>query len=152
MGHRTVFFDGAFGLLWILMCFMYLGTVGANILPISLGVLSGLVYGAVVALKYTRSIEKTGEFRNTPRILAFALLAITIVALIAIIAIYLFPTFSLDIVIQMTNFTYSIFPGFYVARTIVYANWERKNARRILFDSIWIVTRVYAVPELRGRP
>jgi len=151
MGYRAVFFDGALGLLWFLVCFMYLGVLGANLLFISLGVLTGLVFGGLLALKYTRSIEKNGEFRNTRRTLAFALMAAIIVVLIGLFAIYFFPTFSLDAVIQLTNFVYPILPAFYVARTIVYLSWERKNARRILFDGLIYVSRVYAVPELRGR-
>ncbi len=110
------------------------------------------VYGAAVALKYTRSIEKNGEFRNTRRILAFTLLAVLIIILIGTILIYIFPSFSLDVVIQITNFEYPILLSFYVARTIVYLSWERKNVRRIVFDGLLVVTRVYAVPELRGTP
>jgi len=148
MSHRAVFFDGAVCLLWVFACFLYLRLVGFNILIISIGLLSGVLYGAAVALKYIRSIEKNGEFRTTPKMLAFILLTIIIVVLVII---YVSPTLSFEAVIQMVNFIYPVLPAFYAARIIVYLSWERKNARRIVFDGLLVVTAVYAVPELRER-
>jgi len=133
--------------LWAFVCFLYLEVVGFDILPIGLGILSGLVYGVAVALKYIRSIEKNGEFRMTLKILAFILLTVIIIVSIVI---YFLPALRPEAVIQMINFIYPVIPAFYAARMILYLSWERKHVRRILFDGLLVVTRVYAFPELRG--
>ncbi len=140
--------DGAAGLLWTFAFFVYFGLLGVSIPFSGLGFLSGAVYGVVVALKHTRSIEKSGEFRTTLRMFGFLVLWIIVVVLVAI---YVLPTLRLEALSQMLNFVYAIPPAFYASRIFVYLNWERKNARHILFDSMWVITKVYAAPELRGR-
>lgn len=148
MGHRLVFLDGVNCVLFAFICLLSLKLVNLNIALIDLGLLSGLLCGVAVARKYTRSIEKNGEFRTTPKMLAFLLLTVIIIVLVTI---YVLPTLSFEAVIQMINFTYPIYPAFFAGRMILYLNWERKNARRILFDGLLVVTTVYAVPELRER-
>jgi hypothetical protein len=148
MGHRAVFLDGAAGLIWAFACLLYFRLLGVSIGFIGLGLLSGAVFGAVVALKHVRSIEKNGEFRTTLKMFAFVVVWIIVVALVGI---YVFPSLRLEALVQMLNFVYSILPAFFASRIVVYLNWERKNARHILFDSMWVITKVYAAPELRGR-
>lgn len=148
MGHRAVFVDGAAGLLWAFACFIWLGVFGVNLPFIGLGLLLGAVYGAAVAVKQTRSIEKNGEFRTTLKMFAFFVLFVIVVVLVGI---YVLPTLRLEALIQVTKVVYAIPPAFYASRIMVYLNWERKNARHVLFDSIWVITKVYAAPELRGR-
>jgi hypothetical protein len=147
MGHRAIFFDGAGSLLWAFAFFLYLWLFGVSIPFIGLGLLSGAVFGVAVALKHTRSIEKNGEFRTTPMMFAFVVLLIIVVVLVGI---YVFPTLGLEALVEMLNFVYSILPAFFASRIVVYLNWERKNARHILVDSMWVITKVYAAPELRG--
>jgi len=67
VGTRAVFLDGIVFLLWVFLCFCYLGVIGFNILLSGLGVVSGLVFGVAVALRYIRSLERKGEIRLTLR-------------------------------------------------------------------------------------
>ena len=149
MGHRAVFLDGAAGVLWTLAWILFLRLIGASISFIGLGLLCGAIYGVVVALKHTRSIDKNGEFRTTGKMWAFVVLLVVVVVLIGV---FLLPTLRLEVLIQLTGLVYAIPPAFYASRIMVYLNWERKNARHVLFDSMWVITKVYAAPELRGRP
>jgi len=147
MRLRAVFFDGVMALLWAFACFFFLGVVGVNVPIIFLGVLSGIIYGSAVALKYIGSIEKNREFRVTLKTWAVMLLAIIIAVPIFL---YLFLSLGLEAGIIMINFIYPVLLAFYAARITLYLNWERKNARRIVFDGLLAVTRVYATPELKG--
>jgi len=147
MRHRAVFFDGLMIPLWAFVCFLYLSLVGLDISLVGLGVIFGLVLGSAVALKYIGSIEKNGEYRVTLKTWAFLLLTIIIVLPIAL---YLLFSLGPEVGIQMINFIYPSIPALYAARMILYLNWERKHARRIVFDGLLVVTRVYAAPELRG--
>jgi len=148
MRHRAVFFDGVMIPLWAFVCFLYLRLVGLDILLIGLGVLFGLICGAAVALKYIGSIEKKGEYRVTLKTWAFLLLTIIIVVSILL---YLLFSLGLEVGIQMVSFLYPSIPALYATRMILYLNWERKHARRILFDGLLVVTSVYAVPETEKR-
>jgi len=148
MGTRAVFLDGIVFLLWAFLCFIYLGLIGFNILLSSLGVVSGLVFGVAVSLRYIKSLEKKGEIRVTFKTLAFVLLTISIVLGIIL---YLLFSFGLEVGIQMVSFTYPFLPALYGARLVLYMNWERKHKKHILFDGL-VFTRVYAVPrDLKSR-
>ena len=148
MGTRVVFLDGIVFLLWAFLCFIYLGLIGFNILLSSLGVVSGLVFGVAVSLRYIKSLEKKGEIRVTFKTLAFVLLTISIVLGIIL---YLLFSFGLEVGIQMVSFTYPFLPALYGARLVLYMNWERKHKKHILFDGL-VFTRVYAVPrDLKSR-
>ena len=150
MRLRAVFVDGVTFLLWAFICFIYLGIYGFNILLSSGGVVFGLVYGVVLALRHIKNIEKNGEFRITRKILAFMLLAIIIIVPTAL---YLLFSLGLEAGIQMLNFACPIIPAFYAARMILYLDWERKHARRIFFEMPYglVLTKVYAVPRTESR-
>ena len=148
MGTRAVFLDGIVFLLWAFLCFIYLGVIGFNILLSSLGVVSGLVFGVAVSLRYIRSLERKGEIRVNLKTLAFMLLTISIVLGIIL---YLLFSFGLEVGIQMVSFTYPFLPALYGAQIVLYMNWERKHKKHILFDGL-VLTRVYAVPrDLKSR-
>ena len=148
MGTRAVFLDGIVFLLWAFLCFIYLGVIGFNILLSSLGVVSGLVFGVAVSLRYIRSLERKGEIRVNLKTLAFMLLTIGIVLGIIL---YLLFSFGLEVGIQMVSFTYPFLPALYGAQIVLYMNWERKHKKHILFDGL-VLTRVYAVPrDLKSR-
>ena len=143
MGTRAVFLDGIVLPLWAFICFMNLGVFGFDIILSSLGIVSGLVFGVAVALRYIKSLEKKGEIRVTFKTLAFMLLTIGIALGIII---YLLFSFGLEAVIQMGHFLYPFVPALYGAQIVLYMNWERKHKKHIMFDGL-VFTRVYAVPR-----
>jgi len=143
VGTRVVFLDGIVFLLWAFICFMNLGVCGFDIILSSLGIVSGLVFGVAVALRFIKSLERKGEFRATLKGLALALLTIIILVPIAT---YLLFSFGLEAVIQMGHFLYPFVPALYGAQIVLYMNWERKHKKHILFDGL-VFTRVYAVPR-----
>jgi len=143
VGTRAVFLDGIVLPLWAFICFMNLGVFGFDIILSSLGIVSGLVFGVAVALRYIKSLEKKGEIRVTFKTLAFMLLTIGIALGIII---YLLFSFGLEAVIQMGHFLYPFVPALYGAQIVLYMNWERKHKKHIMFDGL-VFTRVYAVPR-----
>ena len=143
MGTREIFLDGVVFLLWAFLCFVYLGVIGFDILPSSLGVVFGLVFGVAVALIRLRSLEKNREFRVTLKSYAIAL--ITIIILVPII-LYLLFSLGLEVGIRMFSFTYPFILASYAAKIALYSNWERKHKKHILFEGL-VFTRVYAVPR-----
>lgn len=148
MATRAVFLDGVVLPLWAFNCFMNLGVFGFDILLSSLGVVSGLVFGVAVALRFIKSLERKGEFRATLKGLALALLTIVILVPIAL---YLLFSFGLEAVIQMGHFLYPFVLAFYAIRIAFYLRWERKHKKHILFDGL-VLTRVYAAPrDLKSR-
>jgi hypothetical protein len=120
---------------------MNFGTFGIlgyswNILFSGLGVVFGLVLGILVALKQINSLEKNGEFKVTLKTGALIIPAIIIIIPIAIYSLF---SYGLGVGILMLSFTYPSILAIYVARIILYLNWERKKQKFILSD--WI--RVY---------
>ena len=88
------------------------------------------------ALKQISSLEKNGEFKVTLKTGALMLLAIIIVIPIAIYSLF---SYGPMVGIPMLSFIYPCVLALYVARIILYLNWERKNQKFILSD--WM--RVY---------
>jgi peptidoglycan/LPS O-acetylase OafA/YrhL len=144
MGARAVLLEGVVLLLWASLCFYYhVVVIGFDILFSILGVVSGLIIGTMVALRYLKSLEEKGEFQVTLKIGALTLLTLIIVIPIAI---YLILSYGLIVGIPMLSFVYPCLPALYAARIILYLNWERKHKKHILFDGR-VLTRVYAAPR-----
>ena len=144
MGTRAVLLDCVVFLLWAFVCFFYLGVIGFNVLFSILGVVSGLIFGIIVALRYIKSLEKKGEIKVTFKTLAFMWLTIGII--LGIVLYFLFSLeLELEALILINNFVYPFIPALYAARIALYMNWERKHRKHILFEGL-VLTRVYAVP------
>lgn len=147
MRLRAVFLESVILLLWAFICFIYLRVIGFNIFLSVIGVISGLVFGSVVALKYISSLEKEGEVRVNLRTLVFLLLITGILISISLLLLF---NLGVEVGIQMVSFIYPFVPAVYAARVVLYSNWERKHGRLILFDG-FLLGRVYAVPKTGER-
>jgi len=141
---RAVFFDGVTLLLWSFACFIFLGTIGFNLVFDVFGFVAGLVLGVAVALRQLSFLKEKGEIRVTLKTLACVLL---IVFTAIPFSLYLVFSFGLETGIKMANFIYPFILALYTARIILYLNWERKHRSLILCDGL-LLTRVYAASEI----
>jgi drug/metabolite transporter (DMT)-like permease len=140
---RTVFFDGVYFLLWILICFFDSTFIKFNVILSGLGVVFGLDLGVLIACWQTRSIETKGEYKTTLKTLMLTLL---VGVPMVFCLVFLLFSYGSAAGVPMVSFLLPAVPASYAAKIIFSLKWEKKNKMIILYDLRYL-NRIYATPK-----
>jgi len=140
MAIRAVLLYGLVSLVWALLCFAGLMTLGFNLLLSTSGAVVGLIYGGIAADRHLRAVEKKGESKASRKMWVFILLAIVVIVLLML---YFAFSFGLSGVNLILSFGYPFVPAVYLAMTGLYLNWERTQKKLVWLEGAW-VGRLYA--------
>ena len=131
MKPRAIFFDSIVFLLWALICFYESSIVSFDIIFSGFGVVFGLGFGVLVALRQTRNLEIKGEIKTTLKTWVLILLVSVPTAFCLV---FLLSIYGSKVGVPMVSFLVPAVPAMYLAKIIFSLNWERKNKRLILYD------------------
>jgi peptidoglycan/LPS O-acetylase OafA/YrhL len=140
---RTVFLDGVYFLLWILICFFDSTFIKFNVILSSFGVVFGLGLGILIACWQTRSIETKGEYKTTLKTLMLTLL---VGVPMVFCLVFLLFSYGSAAGVPMVSFLLPAVPANYAAKIIFSLKWEKKNKMIILYDLRYL-NRIYATPK-----